>query len=243
MKKLYIPTMEELKLMEDMGANVYKYLLIKTVESLVLDGRNYPSKGVLKNAYKYLQEDPYISYMISLLYPSEVQYSKVSSANVSLCARLITQPQQDRSIYTLDRLASFPKETIHDSVIVDSTLMQLDQNLARTPQYRFEYQTSSLLEDVFSTELAKTIEMNGFIPTEVLSKIEPGYALALSDEFFEGTSREEVLKKGLEEYTKRYGFVGENALDYDLMIESDIRLENEKTKRLIRCIDKNTNRY
>ena len=87
-KKIYVPTEEELYTMQEMGANVYKYLMIKAVESIILDGKNYPSKGILKNAYQYVQEDPYLSYMISLMYPNEVQYSKRARNNKDLAIRL-----------------------------------------------------------------------------------------------------------------------------------------------------------
>lgn len=244
MKKLYVPTMEELYTMQDMGANVYKYLMIKAVESIVLEGKNYPSKGILKNAYKYVQEDPYLSYMISLMYPSEVQYSKISQDNISLVSRLIGEQEPTRTIYNLDRLVMFSDKTLQDPNVIDGVLSVLNANIDVTPQYRFDYKYNELLERIFSTKLAKGLEMNSFDPTDILAKIEPGYALALTDEFFKGTSREKILKNAIDAYATRYGFINPTTLDYDLEeINPETKLDSKEAKRLIRCINHNTNRY
>ena len=244
MKKLYMPTMEQLYTMQDMGANVYKYLMIKAVESIILDGKNYTTKGILKNAYQYVQEDPYLSYMISLMYPNEVEYSNRARNNKDLATRLIMQEIEDRTIYNLDRLGSFSDSTLKSPIIIDGALMVLDNELENNPKYRFEYKQNMLLDSIFSTELAKTIEINSFDPTDILSKIEPGYALALSDEFFKGTSREEILKTAIDEYAERYGFIRPNVLDYNLReIDPTTKLESKEVKKLIRCINHNTDRY
>ena len=78
MKKVYIPTMDELYQMQDItdGHSIYKYILIKAIESLIIDGINYPNKGMLKSAYKYLRENPDIAYAICKLYPEEIKYSE-----------------------------------------------------------------------------------------------------------------------------------------------------------------------
>ena len=57
MKEMYVPTMDELYLMQDMGSNIYRYLVAKVVEKLILEGVNTPAKGMLKSAYKYLREN------------------------------------------------------------------------------------------------------------------------------------------------------------------------------------------
>ena len=88
MKKVYIPTMDELYQMQDMtnGQSIYKYILIKAIESLVIDGVNYPNKGILKNAYKYLKENPDIAYAICRMYPSEIKYSEPGKYVVEIWA-------------------------------------------------------------------------------------------------------------------------------------------------------------
>ena len=42
MKEMYVPTMDELYLMQDMGSNIYRYLVAKVVERLILEGVNTP---------------------------------------------------------------------------------------------------------------------------------------------------------------------------------------------------------
>ena len=54
MKEMYVPTMDELYLMQDMGSNIYRYLVANVIERLILDGLNTPARGVLKSACKYL---------------------------------------------------------------------------------------------------------------------------------------------------------------------------------------------
>ena len=92
MKQVYVPTMDELYLIQDevTGYNLYKYLLVKAIESLIMEGINLPNKGILKNAYKYLRENPEIAYAVCRLYPEEIKYSEYARNDMDLCEELIT---------------------------------------------------------------------------------------------------------------------------------------------------------
>ena len=91
MKKVYVPTMDELYQMQDItcGHSMYKYILIKAIESLIIDGINNQNKGILKHAYKYLRENPDIAYAICSLYPEEIKYSEYAKNDTILCLDLI----------------------------------------------------------------------------------------------------------------------------------------------------------
>ena len=66
MKKIYFPNMDKLHQIQSIvgGDNTYRYLLVKAIESLIVDGINYPNKGILKSAYKYIKENPDIVHSI-----------------------------------------------------------------------------------------------------------------------------------------------------------------------------------
>ena len=101
MKKVYVPTMDELYLMQDIsnGQSMYKYILIKAIESLIITGINFKDKGILKKAYKYLRENPNIAYAICSLYPEEIKYSEYAMNDIDLCLNTINRKNnQNRNI-------------------------------------------------------------------------------------------------------------------------------------------------
>jgi len=248
-KKIYIPSYDELYEMQDMGVNIYNYLLVKVIELLVLEGVKYPKKGMLKTAYKYIQEDPYISYSICRMYPHEIQYSNIASNDVKLCNELITK-ENDTSIYNFDNLVYFNNNVIKTRQVIENTIALLSYKLLKTPQYRFEYKEgyikdsgtyncNQLLYDIFG----RKIDLNQISNSNILRNlmdIEPAYALSKDIEFDSSyliESREEALKYRVGNYIMRYGLSDRDNREYmgkDILTKPD-----EKTKRLIRCINLN----
>ena len=155
MKKVYMPTMDELYLMQDMGFDLYKYLLAKAVESLIMDVKVYGNgdKSILQGAYKYLREHPEISCSICKLYPEEIMYSRYAESENRLCYDLINpRYNQDRSIYNLDNLSYFENGygVLNHMSIISKTISTLSEKLEVSPRYRFEYKESSLLNNIFN---------------------------------------------------------------------------------------------
>ena len=160
MKQVYIPTMDELYLIQDKvtGYNLYKYLLVKAVESLIMEGINLPNKGILKNAYKYLRENPEIAYAICRLYPEEIKYSEYAQNDIDLCEELITNEDlQERTIYNLDNLHHFENGlgVLSNREILITTAKLLSRELPKNPRYRFEYKENTLLDNIFTCSIDK----------------------------------------------------------------------------------------
>lgn len=246
MKKIYMPSEQKLHEMQALGANVYKYLLIKAVESLIVDGINYPHKGILKSAYKYLRENPDIAHAICLLYPEEIKYSFVAMYDAELCEQLIGK-QQDTSIYSLDNLSHFPNSISYNLSVVDTTIDKLDEYLPRTPQYRFEYQSNELLEDIFSTKILQQVNFRSPETMAQLTRIEPAYAvlfpeaspiMSFSESQINDAYRKEILIEGINAYAKRYQIAsiisGSNQHNEDILTNPD-----ENVKKLLKCIREN----
>lgn len=243
MKKVYMPTIDELYCMQDMGFNLYKYLLVKAVESLIMDTKVYKSedRSILQGTYKYLKEHPDIACAICKLYPEEIKYSTYAQNESLLCCELINPKyNQDKSIYNLDNLSYFEEGhgVLRHQLVLSSTIQTLAEKLELSPRYRFEYKESTLLNNIFNREISG-VE----IPRKSVKdfiKVEPAYALTLPKEkLSELTSNQEgipyVLNMLLDQYSKTYGFEPSNIEDYskkDILTNPDIEV-----KRLLRCIN------
>lgn len=243
MKKVYLPTTGELYQMQEMGADVYKYILVKAIESLICYGVNYPNAKILKNAYKYLQEDVEISKAICLLYPDELKYSSTARANIDLCSKLIETRKIE--FCGLDYLSCFDSGVHDNTMILSKVILLLNDELKRNPKYRFEYKSDNELFDrIFNREISgKEImfffEKIKYNITEALIQIEPTYALSLPDNCFAKTNnidklRMNYLYTGINSYANRYGISNSVGFDYagvDILTNPDVNV-----KRLMRCI-------
>lgn len=232
MKKVYIPTKKELYTMQEMGANIYKYLTVKAIECLIVEGVNFPYKGILKNTYKYLRENPDIAYSICTMFPEEIQYSETAQNNVSLCCKLIRE--KNTQIYTLDNLALFEKGigTLDNFGVVNNTINILKENLPKTPEYRFKYKENRLLDNIFGRQINNFTWFNG----EAFRIIEPAYTLETYN-----PQIEEELIKAVNNYSKRYNIDPNLGIEYrneDILTKPD-----QKVKRLLKCIEENGKKY
>lgn len=238
MKKIYMPSDDVLLKMQELGGDINTYLLIKAVESLIVDGVNYPNKGILKNAYKYLRENPKLVHAICLLYPEETKYSEVAKYDARLALDLVDK-STSREIYTLDNLSYFSSTATSNSDIVSHTIDKLYEKLPKSPEYRFEYKKSWLLEDIFSTQILNKMQFHDYRAMEHLSCIEPAYAVLIPNANNSDRNRTEYLKAmrenfvtyGIRAYARRYG------LDQVEKREINLKSPDEETKRLIRCIN------
>lgn len=245
MKKVYMPTMDELYQMQDLGVDIEKYLLVKAIESLALEGRVLTARGgILRLAYKYLRENPEIAYAICRMYPEEIKYSEIAQNDIRLLWDLLGQSEkpQDASgkqfyqtIYDLDNLAYFEHGAgmLMNQRTVRYTIDELDKKLPNVPEYRFDYRQSSLLDNIFTCNLPID-EINRFIYK--LAKIEPGYALKVEKQQLDEGSigRKTILREGMQSYFERYGIEPTN---YQKFEQKDV-LTNPDTnvKRLLKCI-------
>ena len=254
MKKVFIPSMDELYEMQDMGADVYKYILVKAIESLICYGNNYPNAGILKSAYKYLCEDPEIAKAICVLYPDEMLYSKIARNDIDLCIKLMEY--KESKVCGLDYLAKFDEGTLTNTMILTKAILLLEKELANNPRYRFEYVGSELpflkrgagrlLDNIFDRKIDNNdIELMHRNTKDnvikALINIEPSYAISLSINNMEGNSLElerdkrRCLQIGINNYANRYGIRQSVGIDYvgkDILTNPD-----QNVKRLIKTIN------
>jgi len=234
-KKIFVPTNDELYIMQDMGINMYDYLLAKVVEVLTIEGVKYPNKGILKTTYKYIKENPEIVYPICRMYPNEIQYSNVAKNDVNLCSRLLND-YRSKEIYSLDNLSYFSDDVSNNSLIIDNVISILNDKFHLAPQYRFEYKDNNLLDSIFSRKL----NINSLKETtrNKLINIEPSYLLNISNELItEGYTKEQLLQRAVMLYTMRYGIHPEKNNQYKGM--DILTTPDEKTDILIKTLKKN----
>lgn len=239
MKKVYIPTEEELQQLEYLGIDTYKYLLSKTTETLIMEDVIYNETDMLDITYEQLSEFPELTYAISRIYPEKIASSVYARKDIELC-RLLTSKlsRQDNSIYQLDTLSYFDLESsiISDNIVIQNTIKNLSEHLSTNPRYRFDYkELNILLDNIFDCEIPiENIATN--LQYELLS-IDPIYITKLGldlekekRDYFQNKAF--YLSRGLAKYTNRYHL--ENI---------DRTNQQEKTKKLIRYLDSHKQNY
>ena len=226
MKKVYIPKVEELITIESYkNANVYKYLLAKVVESLLLN-RIYLIS--LDESLKDIKE---LTDSICYIYPQEISFNRISSDS-NLCSRILDKHPSDE-IYNLDNLARFDNNVLNDFGIIVKVIELLHQKLPHNPEYRFNYKENQLLNDIFHVNYEK-FNKCGELTINKIIEIEPIYALR-----FPNNSRVDDnirVATAIDEYTYKYGIpytIGREYLNKDI-----INNPNEKVKKLIKYLYK-----
>lgn len=241
-KKVYVPKEEQLyEMQEIVGGQVYKYLLTKVVETLVMKGTKSQEKEILKSAYKYLRENEAISRAICQMYPREIVYSTAAQNNISLCLSLL-EKKENNEIYNLDNLQLFENGVgiLDNANVIKTTIDILSELLPQNPQYRFSYKSNSLLDDIFSTKILEKIYMPSYCLSnsqKQLAKIEPVYALMYGnydEEYLKWT----LLNEAINRYAFTYGVILSSFEESKNRNQKNI-LETPEAKRLIRCIKQN----
>lgn len=249
MKEVFMPSMDELYQMQDRGADVYKYILVKAIESIICCGLNYPSKGMFMNAYKYLRENPEIAKAVCSLYPDEIIYSESARNDVDLAIKLMDfKGYQDSG---LDYLCRFDNSVLTNTHVLTNIILKLEKELANNPSYRFEYMSYELaylkkgsgriLDKIFNCQITESdlmLMLNSAktLIIKALANIEPAYALRLNDSVLnEDSVRNELLRNGVNSYAQRYGIWSVTGYEYygkDILTNPDTNV-----KRLIKCIN------
>lgn len=235
MKEVFMPSMDELYKMQDMGADIRLYLYAKAIEALCIDYKNYFCKGsILKQEFKYIREDEILSQAICYMYPNELSYSNIARSNAKLAEMLITKGNSP--IYNLDVLSRFDNNLMLNNSSVKKIIDILAEELVKEPKYRFEYAKSQVLDDIFMARIddAFLSFFDKFTTDDIVTKlasIEPYYALGIEDE----STRVALLRSSVIDYINRYGF------DYFILpAKKEDILTNQTTevKRLFRCINR-----
>ena len=220
MKKVFIPSMDDLYKMQDMNVNILPYLYAKAIERLCVEYNNYPKMGsILRNEYKYLREDPVIAKAICMMYPNEVIYSDIVKYDTDLAMKLIGEPKNN-DIYRLDNLSYFGNNLDGNLLIQREVINILYNELTNNPKYRFEYRDSKLLDDIFMGRFDTTLFLDD-MAKEQLGYIEPYYGLD-----------SDMLCNMMKNYVNIYGIRYENN-DGDILTN-----QTTEVKRLFRCINR-----
>lgn len=246
MKKIYIPTTEELHNLQSLGANVYDYMLVKVIEALVMEDVVYKKQDMFEVAYEHLSEFSEIVYAIAKMYPERITSSTRASKDIELHRRMFERlPSQDKSIYYLDNLTYLGQDSeLIDPILTQNTSKILSEKLILCPRYRFDYKEPNILLDrIFSCELP-----TDFITSEtkdLFATIEPAYAVKFGEIEIDkkGRVKREFLssiKRSMVRYITRYG------LDFSKNICQGMDIISKptvKTRKLIRCLEQHQQNY
>lgn len=225
MKKVYIPTNEELICMKNDGLNIYTYLLNKTIESLIMEDILYEEEDMFEVSYNQFSEYPEIVYAIAKLYPERIKENDRAMNDTKLCMKLINSLQsKDKSIYGLDNMTQFSEDVLKDKNVIIETIKMLSTSIPKNPRYRFEYLgPNQVLDDIFAGEVNPDIISNDIVDS--ITSIEPAYYIKLKDRK-DIINLHEKIKKSILRYSFRYGVNGQ-----------EYELTDERTKKLIRQLE------
>lgn len=235
MKKICIPTDEELYVLKELKTNINSYLTAKMVEKLIFNGINNKEKGMLNSSYKYIKDNYDIAYGVCRLYPEEIKNSEIMQYEPSLCLELISDKNKsNNSNNSLDYLSYFNKSALNNEVVINTVINSLADILKDNPKYRFEYKDNSLLDNIFACNIKPDNLEKGFL----LGTIDPIY-IARYINLLEKMNIEntfgyvknkipDLARIAVYAYAKRYGIYNDNYPSYD----------EDNAKKLIKCIRK-----
>ena len=257
MKKVYIPSEEELQKMQDLtkingihhnGSIMYKYLLCKVIEALVVEGK-LEDKSILEKTYRYFRENPQIAKAICKMYPEEIKFSDYAQNDIDLCINLAVGTT-DQSIYSLDNLTHFQKGFgVWSNYQVQKYVIEaLYEKLQTNPKYRFEYrEPNALLDDIFLANLLDYFAFNGELNKQ-LTIIEPANALKMDETSFETYNSDRLINalkydyaKYINQYTARYQM--EHSCFPEYFDQDIVKNPDNNVKRLLRFLDRHKKTY
>ncbi len=230
MKKIYIPSEEELQKIQFYNGNIYKYLTVKAIEGILMDGIKFPPKGRLKGQFSYVKENPEITRGVCLLYPEELVYAPFTRLDFDLCKDIIYAEHKSEN---LDNIKFFDNAILDNHLIIGYVIDKLYEILKTNPRYRYDYENDNkLLDDIFNRKIALSkIHMNDIL--KKLFSIEPAYVIMLDNKIPFGII-ESFLADAIDEYAARYHVMKSLGTEY---IGKDILTNKDKNvKRLIRVM-------
>ena len=244
MKRVYIPTMDELYYMQKMGVSIHHYLLSKTIESLVMADVIYKEEDMFDIAYSELPECPEIIYTIAKMYPERIPSSEKAKSDANLCRQLIpTFANRHETLQGFDNMRYFSNETLKDPKVIREIINTLSNKLQSYPRYRFEYLgPNDVLDELFGREISLDTIPNNIL--DALICIEPSYLIKVSELFQTKKDIEELeraITRGSIRYAGRYSV---NAYNHGNSKNNDILTNpNEPTKKLLRVLDRHRQYY
>ena len=236
MRHIYIPTIEEFKIIELLSGNdsLYKYILTKTVEKLINEG------GLIKNTDKELTNIPELATAICYIYPQEIMHSDIAKNDLNLFVRLLSSDfDYNNNSDNLNYLHEASKDVQYNEKVVLRALKILNLKLQKDPAYRFNYRRSDLLDSIFGVDYLKFIGYDEQIK-DILMSIDPIYLIKflkttkLNKEIAQEQGNK--LKEKIDTYSLRYGInpsVGEQYKQINILKRPD-----EKVRRLVRELNK-----
>jgi hypothetical protein len=230
MKKVYIPTEEDLHDLENFGVNTYYYLITKTIESLVMADVIYEEEDMLDMAYEEFSDFPQIIYALAKMYPEKIIESDRASRDVELCKKIIpTFAQNDKSVYGLDQMQNFKEEILQNPEVMESIIKTLAIQLPKSPRYRFEYQgPNDTLDQIFACETnTENMDSNTL---KILATLEPMYFIKNK----KGIILPDVAANAITQYANLYGVKAYGVRFNDL---TSLANNNERKNRLIRRLN------
>ena len=243
MKKVYIPTQDELLELQELSTNtklIYQYIFTKTLEVLVLEGVLSPEKGMLKIAYEKFSEYPELAYAICKMYPSEIDKVEEAQYDINLCCEMLNAiHKQDDTIKGLDEILPRFENSLGNRSVIDATTKKLVEHLPSYPQYRFEYKPNSLLDDIFSCEIETPFVSQSSVKNFLV--IDPVYITKFSEYHLRNIDKRIETERTLYRYIARYGInenVGRECYSKDIISKPD-----DKTKKLIRYLEHHKRKY
>ncbi len=164
-KEVFLPTIEELYLLEELlkkyhtkklrhgGVyNSYQYLKAKAIEKMIITSNG---QNILRQNQEYLVDDD-MAISIAKMYPKEVINFPNLAQNSEILLTILEEVRIP-STHPLDNLSYFDPSVINSSLMKKNILYLLNEELKRNPQYRFTYQSSIILDNIFNGHFLESL--------------------------------------------------------------------------------------
>lgn len=221
MKQIYIPTKEELlELSKYEDTHLYKYLLAKVVEKMLV---NHIYINKIDDSLKDIKE---IVDSICYIYPQDIFSSIVAKNSEDLCLMLLDKHPSDE-IYILDNLAKFNHDVLTSYNVTKNVIKILNDKLPSNPEYRFTYKNNELLDDIFTVNYKRFIDYPNMIIDKLIA-IDPIYILKLPSYL--------TFTNIIDTYSNRFGIPHETGDEY--IGKNIIKNPDIKVKKLINYLYK-----
>lgn len=234
MKKIYIPTEEELKKIQQLSGNdkLYMYILTKVVEKMLNEGM------IIKNGDKELITIPEIASAICYVYPQEIMYSDIAKQDLNLFMRLIERIPNN-SVEYFEYLFDASTTIQYDQNLVSKLITLLCQRLHDNPRYRFNYKESDILNSIFEIDYLRFNNYNNETKDNLMT-IDPIYLIKFLED--SKIDRDIIRESGnrlsdkINTYSSRYGINKEIGFNY--RTRDILKRPDEKVKKLVRFMNK-----
>ncbi len=226
-KKMYLPTVDELKQLEACKSinSAYEYVVAKVHEKV------YAEVLFLDDMDELIKDNEDLIKSICYCEPIKISLFKSAQNDASLCKKVAFR-NADESIKSLDNLSYFSESIQLDYDTIREAIHILSEKLPSNPYYRYVYWPSLTLDKIFLLDLPHFDKLTKPMLSE-LASIDPVYGIRFRKTYGPNAFDDLAMEESYYRYASRYGFDM-----YDGTRNRESVFKSENGKKLIKYLYK-----